>query len=442
MAFLAAIALLQVTPAAAADGDPTVSISDSSVNEGNTGTVNLEFVISLDATSDADVVGRFVTFDRTATAGVDYTAVDQSFTIAAGSLSTSVMVPVNGDEQPEHDESVTGSLRDLVGANMGRGQGVGTIVNDDGSRIDRRGGENRIETAVSLSRLAFSSADTVVIARSDQYADALAGGPLAARYAAPLLLSGPSGLSESVKAEIQRLGATKALLLGGTAALSTQIEDDLAAAGIAKADQTRFAGENRFGTAQLISADLGGSLVYVVEGINADSTRGWPDAVMASGIAALDQAPVLLVTRDGVPPETIAALDALNAAEATIVGGTSAVSSATRAIIDDHTGTVTRISGESRFHTSVEVVQQAARNGANVKRLYVATGLNYPDALAAGAALATDDGVLLLVRGPGPLDQVTIDWLDRKDGFDRITVIGGPAAISPDVYAELEGRLN
>ncbi|HBI55793.1 MAG TPA: hypothetical protein DDY38_03070, partial [Firmicutes bacterium] len=63
-------------------------------------------------------------------------------------------------------------------------------------------------------------AQTVVLARGDDYADALAGVPLAYQLNAPILLTHTNRLITSTKDEIIRLGANKVIILGGTGAVS------------------------------------------------------------------------------------------------------------------------------------------------------------------------------------------------------------------------------
>src|SRR5665811_286911 len=129
---------------------------------------------------------------------------------------------------------------------------------------------SRTDPAIALSRL-FPSASYAVRAPASHPADALAGAPLAALLDAPLLLTGRSGLSPAVAAELTRLGTDHAYVLGGTAALSEQIEGDLDATGVAAV--TRLAGASRFATAAMVAGelrDLTGAApdrVFVVEGL-------------------------------------------------------------------------------------------------------------------------------------------------------------------------------
>jgi hypothetical protein len=111
---------------------PTISVSSPSVTEGDSGTVTLTFTISLSATSGSAVTGNYVTIDGTATAGSDYVALSSTpFSIAAGSMSTTVNVTVNGDTLFEPNETFQLKLSGLSGTSNATASGTGTITDDD-----------------------------------------------------------------------------------------------------------------------------------------------------------------------------------------------------------------------------------------------------------------------------------------------------------------------
>src|SRR5690625_582221 len=100
--------------------------------------------------------------------------------------------------------------------------------------LERLSGENRVETALAISQDRWTDEcvgefDSVVLARADVYADALAGTPLAAEVEAPILITASNELYDNVAAEIDRLlpdGDGTVYLLGGTEALDETVEDD------------------------------------------------------------------------------------------------------------------------------------------------------------------------------------------------------------------------
>jgi len=300
--------------------------------------------------------------------------------------------------------------------------------------LQRFSGPDRIATSVDVSRELIAQTATVVVARADGYADALAGAPLAAHLGAPLLLTGRDGLAPIVAEEVRRLGATEAVLLGGEAALSPAVASGLEAAG---ATPRRVGGSNRYGTAALIAAELSDvSELFLTEGDNADRFRGWPDALSASGLAAALRQPILLTEQDALPIETA---DALKGARVTIVGGEAAVGAGVATAVADAGSAVSRLSGDNRYATSAEVAREATRRNIGKAIVWLATGLDYPDGLVAGAAAGRDRSVLLLINGQD-LDgsAATRDFLlDNEDAIKTLRVSGGAAAVSVPVEVEL-----
>ncbi|WP_405219852.1 cell wall-binding repeat-containing protein [Agrococcus sp. Ld7] len=93
-----------------------------------------------------------------------------------------------------------------------------------------------------------------------------------------------------------------------------------------------------------------------------------------------------------------------------------------------------RLAGGNRFETSVEVSQQGYPDGADV--VYVASGLKFPDGLAAAPAAASDDAPLLLTR-PDAVPSAVLEEIERLSP-DRIVIVGGEPSVSAAVAAELE----
>ncbi len=311
--------------------------------------------------------------------------------------------------------------------------------------IERLGGENRVETAIEISQSVFDAAPTVVLARADDYADALVGATLAAELGGPILLTDRSSLSAGIADELARLGAQEVVLLGGPAAIEPSVEDELDGY-----DVRRVFGDNRFGTAAAVAAELPPTgTVFIAEGQNADPNRGWPDALSVAPYAAFVGNPILLVTADAVPAETAEALAALAPEELVIVGGTAAVSQAvedeliTLTGLDPAAGAVRRLAGADRYGTSAAIYDEAVTRGMDPVRKWLATGRNFPDALAAGPAVAAAGQTFLLVDGnslagsPDPAARLPVDI----DLIQVVTVLGLTAAISDTVVTELDQLL-
>jgi bacillolysin len=116
-------------------GPPTVSIGDATVTEGQSGTLNAQFAVSLSFVTTQPVTVTVATANGTATAGSDYTAVSGPLTIPAGAASSVVNVPVLGDLVDEPNETFTVNLSAPVNATLADAQGLGTIVDDDATPV-------------------------------------------------------------------------------------------------------------------------------------------------------------------------------------------------------------------------------------------------------------------------------------------------------------------
>jgi hypothetical protein len=115
------------------DGLPTLSVADATVTEGNTGSADARFVVSINKAAAAAVTFDYQTADGTATAASgDYTLASGSGSIPAGALQTTVTVAVAGDYWIENDETFELRLGNLSANAEGFDtNAVGTILNDD-----------------------------------------------------------------------------------------------------------------------------------------------------------------------------------------------------------------------------------------------------------------------------------------------------------------------
>ena len=117
-----------LTPSAGPPTTPTVSIGDVAVFEGNTGTSNAGFLLTISPMTTSAVTVAYSTANGTASAGSDYTAASGTVTIPAG---RTIYVTVGSDRRREPDEVFYVNLSNASGATIADGQGVGTIRNDD-----------------------------------------------------------------------------------------------------------------------------------------------------------------------------------------------------------------------------------------------------------------------------------------------------------------------
>jgi len=202
---------------------------------------------------------------------------------------------------------------------------------------------------------------------------------------------------------------------------------------------SRIGGADRFEVAAHVAASYPSGLdeVFVVDGLN------YPDALSASASAAALAAPILLVSPDSIPDATATALSSLNPKHIVVVGGPTSVSPAVfDQLNQDALNGATRIGGADRYEASRNLAEYvfgasglSGQGGANT--VYVATGTNFPDALAAGPAAADENGPLLLVDGSANGIDVATRQLIEDLGASDIVIAGGPASVDAQVASDL-----
>lgn len=168
------------------------------------------------------------------------------------------------------------------------------------------------------------------------------------------------------------------------------------------------------------------------------SATNFPDALAGAAYAATTDAPVLLTAPTGLDPRVrdfIAALG--DGVEVHVAGGTAAVSDAVLAELASLGVRVERLSGDDRYDTAVEIAEALFPAPTAVA---LATGLNFPDALAGAAAAGRRDAPVVLVGDELP-DSVR-DYLKRNASTVKaVYVLGGEGVVSPEVMAEVQAIL-
>jgi putative cell wall-binding protein len=297
--------------------------------------------------------------------------------------------------------------------------------------LERLSGAERAATAVAVSQSVFSAGVPVVyIATQGDFPDALAGGPLAAKEGGPVLLVSSGDIPAVTAEELRRLQPGRIVVLGGSGVITNEVVEALRA--FTAGTVTRLSGQDRFETAARVSAESfepGVAAVYLATGLN------FPDALTGGAAAALDEGPILLTLRDSVPAATAAELARLRPQRIYVLGGSGVVSDEVVAAVQQHTdGQVIRLAGEDRFATAAQISSQ--RFTAPVEVVYVATGGNFPDALA-GVPAAGVSGAPMLLVARDSIPAVVQEELMRLRPR-RIVVLGGEGAVSAGVLSELD----
>lgn len=297
-----------------------------------------------------------------------------------------------------------------------------------GVTIRRIAGTGRMETAARLSAYAFEpGVDRVYLATGTTFPDALAAGATAGVDRGPVLLAARNGVPEATRHELARLDPEQIIVVGGRAALSSATARAAGRAG--DAELHRVVGGDRFETAaNLALGRFGASGVdtaYVATGLE------FPDALAGVPAAVDDHAPVLLATRDRLPASTRAALAELDPDRVEVLGGPAAISPAVARQLGELGADVRRLAGEHRFATAAEVARAHFDHTAPV--VHLATGDDFPDALAGGPVAGMNGGPQLLVTRDA-LPSATAARLRALRPDEQLT-LGGLGVISYDVEA-------
>lgn len=167
---------------AAAVSTPSLSIADASIAEGNSGTSNMAFKVTLSSAATSKVTVRYATASGTASSSSDYTSTSGTLTFAPGVTSQTITVKVAGNTTVEPDETFTVKLSRASGATLARATATGTILNDDSalptvsiadaSLTEGNSGTSNMAFTVSLSN---ASASTVSVGYATAGATATAG---------------------------------------------------------------------------------------------------------------------------------------------------------------------------------------------------------------------------------------------------------------------------
>lgn len=187
--------------------------------------------------------------------------------------------------------------------------------------VERLAGADRYATAAAISVAAFAATVPVAyIATGTNFPDALSGIPLAAMNGGPILLATSDTVPAATASELNRLQPGRIVIVGGPASVSDAVVAQLQ--GYTRGSVTRLAGADRYATAVSVSKAgfAAASTVFIATGTN------YPDALAGGPVATIVGGPLLLVTRDNVPPVVRQELQRLAPRTVIILGGPASVS--------------------------------------------------------------------------------------------------------------------
>ncbi len=309
-------------------------------------------------------------------------------------------------------------------------------------------GADRYATAIEICQETFpTGSSTVIIATGQNFPDALSAAGIAGACDAPILLTPSTSLAPGLTAEIARLGATKAYVIGGTTAVSADVHGAVRAALSGSKEIERLAGANRYDTANAVAREAvavlrqAGGRDWAGRAFLAVGTN-YPDALVAGPIAFADGR-VVLLTNSTLSAGTASLLSdtALGFTGVTVLGG--GVTPAVRAAVSARVPIETVIAGADRYATATQFVDQVTGAGvAGWNELGIATGQNYPDALAAAPLLGRRNSVLLLTPGASLNVGVQSRLSVHKSKIGAVYILGGTNAVTQTVRDAVADALN
>ncbi len=269
---------------------PSLSISDTSISEGDSGTRNLNFTARLSTISGRTVTVQYATADETAAAGSDYVVRTGTITFLPGVISQSISITVAGETQGERDETLLVSLSNPTSATLSDSEGQGTIRDDDNLSIGDvafvegdTGAVSALFTvslAVPLSqevRLEYATANGTASAGSDYVAVSgtliLASGQTSQAIAVPMIGDSWNEADETINLNFSN---PVNVLLVDTQAVATITNDDTLP-GVTVSDVT--VGEGNTGTKTLsfavrLSAVSGRTITVQYATADGEATAG------------------------------------------------------------------------------------------------------------------------------------------------------------------------
>lgn len=474
-------------------GSATTTISDITIREASAGALGSNTSICIDTgafgsgtVANPDTLD-FVTANATKVAG-DASAL--SVTVTANRLRIDFSLPAT--RTAANTFKITGIVvdpadRGRILAQAGNCAATPTLfspLTTLGAVVSqvRTGGSDRFQTARRIATERLGGSEAVILARADDFADALAASGLAGHLRettdgyGPVLLTNTDSIPSATLNALDELGATTVYIVGGTQAVSQAVENQLRnrpspGSGVFCPGSStteclrviRIAGANRYATAREVAdfiGDAGTVDLDPSDGLTATAQRlktaflargdVFADALAVGPLAYEGTAsggagdgnpmPILLTTPNALSPEAQAALVDLGIQQVVIAGGTVAVSQAVQDAVAALGIKVVRIAGANRQDTAAKVAAVAIEDsfkwpigdpgiGGSV---ILATGANFPDALAAGPFGGVFNAPILLTQDATSLGAATESFLDRSSAviFRNLHVVGLTAAVA------------
>ena len=287
-------------------------------------------------------------------------------------------------------------------------------------------GENRAKTAVNVQRHYFANTNKVILVNDNAYPDAISATNVSiGKY--PLLYTGKNSLSVETKSALDKMFLDEIYLMGGVNTISKKVENKLRK-NFPHAKITRIMGNNRYDT----SAQSARTRANTTNLIFAAGTN-YADALYATSLAAHQNAPILLVSNEGLSQSTRKFIQSIrNIDSVTIVGGEISVNQSVKKQIENLTKKrVTRLAGVDRYESSVEV---AKRVNANPAEVITTSGEVFADALVSSTVAQKIKAPILLIK-KDVLPLKVREYMKDTNSIYKLTTIGGYNTVTKNNYS-------
>lgn len=308
-------------------------------------------------------------------------------------------------------------------------------------------GSDRYDTASMIAeataQLPGASYDGVVVVTGENFPDALSGTGLAGAMGYPIVVLNGTAFDDSAKASLDAIASTNAsgkldvLVVGGEAVIYPAVVDELKAWD-ADEEVVRVAGDDRYATNAAVYAYGAENGEWATNVAFLATGKNFPDALAIAPYLAANASPVILIDPDGALTDdakaAVAPVDEVVALGGEAVVPEDLLADAAAASAGKKTD---RLGGEGRYQTGAKIVAWELAWGMSLEGAGVATGDNFPDALASGFLLGKSNAVLCLMSPNLDDNADMVVLMEHAVAPTTVNVFGGANAVPEKVYNQI-----
>ncbi|AKA70840.1 cell wall-binding repeat-containing protein [Clostridium scatologenes] len=294
---------------------------------------------------------------------------------------------------------------------------VSAVVNVNAApQSQRLWGLDRYETCSSIVNQGWTSTSYyAVIVNGENFPDALSAAPLAEKYNAPILLTQDDTLNSNTVNELKRLNVKNVIIVGGEGVVKPVVESAINKLGI---QTSRYRGQDRDETALKVASQIGTKNGIIVA-VNSD----YADALSAAPIAAREQMPIILVSKDTYNFGLQSFIQMNNIPKTYVLGDSNVISDRVASIFPN----VQRITGNNKYERNINIIN-TFKDKLNFNNLYLAYSEQFADALSGSVLAANNYNPVILVGNE--ISDVTNNFVKNNlNSVNNIIALGGHAVI-------------